>query len=393
LRVRANLNTDTPLPPDEPAGENPPDGAMIDYFLSKDSSGPVTIEIKDGKGALVRKYSSADKSVEADPKRLRIPSYWIRPPQSVSTSRGMHRFLWDMHYTPIARVEPEFPISATYRNTSPRATSPWVAPGDYTVTLTIDGKMFSQPLAVAMDPRVKVSAADLQEQFDLSWRLYQLRLTLAPIGKKFDDLTAALAAGAAEPDVAKRTADYVTANNLVRTHVPMVPLVHGASATAWKKDVAGAHSSPIGSEYFFVMAPGDRTQLVWSQGSEPSGLYCGDESDGDALRICSQVFDSLYNYKVGGLDPEPALATSCETSTDAKKWTCKLRDGVQFQKGGTLDANDVVDSMAAQWDVKNPLHVGNLGANWYFPTLFGGCLNPNFDKDGSQTCAVATPGS
>ena len=102
LRVRANLNTDTPLPPDEPAGENPPDGAMIDYFLSKDASGPVTIEIKDGKGQLVRKYSSADKPVEANPKRLRIPSYWIRPPQSVSTKAGMHRFLWDMHYTPIA---------------------------------------------------------------------------------------------------------------------------------------------------------------------------------------------------------------------------------------------------------------------------------------------------
>ena len=102
LRVRANLNTDTPLPPDEPAGENPPDGAMIDYFLSKDASGPVTIEIKDVKGQLVRKYSSADKPVEANPKRLRIPSYWIRPPQSVSTKAGMHRFLWDMHYTPIA---------------------------------------------------------------------------------------------------------------------------------------------------------------------------------------------------------------------------------------------------------------------------------------------------
>jgi peptide/nickel transport system substrate-binding protein len=207
-------------------------------------------------------------------------------------------------------------------------------------------------------------------------------------GKKFDDITAALSAGAGEADQTKRAADYTTANNLVRTHVPMVPLVHGASATAWKKDIAGAHSSPIGSEYFYVMTPGDRQQLVWSQGSEPSGLYCGDESDGDALRICSQVFDSLYNYKVGGLDPEPALATSCDPTPDLKTWTCKLRDGVQFQKGGTLDANDVVDSMAAQWDVKSPLHVGNLGANWYFPTLFGGCLNPNFDKDGAQTCAV-----
>src|SRR5215211_48930 len=93
-----------------------------------------------------------------------------------------------MHYIPIEGVEPEFPISATYRNTAPQATSPWIAPGDYRVTLTIDGKTFTQPLTVAMDPRVKASAADLQEQFDLSWRLYQLRLKLTPMGEKFDEI-------------------------------------------------------------------------------------------------------------------------------------------------------------------------------------------------------------
>ncbi|MFZ0915331.1 MAG: hypothetical protein WAN04_00400, partial [Candidatus Udaeobacter sp.] len=188
LRVRANLNTDTPLPPDEPAGENPPDGAMIDYFLSKDASAPVTIEVKDRKGQPIRKYSSADAPVEANPRRLKIPTYWIRPLQSLSTKAGMHRFLWDVHYTPIPDVAPEFPISATYRNTAPEATSPSAAPGDYTVILTVDNKTFSQPLTVIMDPRVKTSAADLQEQFDLSWQLYQLRLKLAPIGKKFDDV-------------------------------------------------------------------------------------------------------------------------------------------------------------------------------------------------------------
>jgi len=208
LRVRANLNTDTPLPPDEPAGENPPDGAMIDYYLSKDASGPVTIEIKDGKGQLVRKYSSADKPLEANPKRLRVPSYWIRPPRSLSTKAGRHRFLWDMHYTPVPNVEPEFPISATYRNTAPEATSPWVAPGNYTVTLTVDGQAFSQPLTVVMDPRVKASAADLQEQFDLSWRLYQLRLKLAPLGETFDEiveqLTKLKARAAERPDVTQK---------------------------------------------------------------------------------------------------------------------------------------------------------------------------------------------
>ena len=188
LRVRGNLNTDTPLPPDEPAGENPPDGAMIDYFLATDSNAPVTIEIKDNKGASVRKYSSADVPVKPDPKRLKIPAYWIHTPQLLSSKAGMHRFLWDMHYTTVPGVEPEYPIAATYRNTAPTPTSPWVAPGNYTVVLTVNGKSFTQPLTVQMDPRVKTSAADLQEQFDLSWQLYQLRLTLAPIGKKFDDI-------------------------------------------------------------------------------------------------------------------------------------------------------------------------------------------------------------
>ena len=213
LRVRANLNTDTPLPPDEPAGENPPDGAMIDYFLANDATGPVTLEIKDSNGQLVRKYSSTDVPVEPNPKRLRIPTYWIRPQQLLSTKAGTHRFLWNMHYTPVPDVEPEYPMTATYRNTPPTATSPWVAPGNYTVVLTADGKSFTQPLTVQMDPRVKNSAAELQEQFDLSWQLYQLRLTLAPIGKKFDEineqLTKLKARAAERPDVTEKLEAFV----------------------------------------------------------------------------------------------------------------------------------------------------------------------------------------
>jgi len=195
-------------------------------------------------------------------------------------------------------------------------------------------------------------------------------------GTKFPDITSLLTAGAAEADATKRADDYAQANTLIAQHVPMIPLVHGGSATAWKADVQGAHSSPIGNEALWTMTPGTRNQLVWMQNSEPSGLYCGDESDGDALRICQQIFDSLYQYKVGGLDTEPALATSCDPSADFKTWTCKLRPGVKFAVAGTLDANDVVDTYAAQWDTKNPLHVGNAGTFDYFPALFGGLLNP-----------------
>ena len=188
LRVRWNLNTDTPLPPDEPAGENPPDGAMIDYFLAEDSPEPVTLEIKDKAGNLVRRYSSTDKPEQPDPKKLKVPRYWIRPLQSLSAKRGMHRFLWDMHYTPIPGVEPEYPIAAIYGNTPPAPTSPWVLPGDYTVVLTANGKSYTQPLTVKMDPRVKMSAADLQTQFELSRQLSEVRATLEPIGKTFDSL-------------------------------------------------------------------------------------------------------------------------------------------------------------------------------------------------------------
>ncbi|HST30200.1 MAG TPA: hypothetical protein VLK27_05115, partial [Chthoniobacterales bacterium] len=207
-RVRFSLNPDTPLPPDEPGGENPPDGAMIDYFLAKDATTPVTIEIKDSKGQSVRKYSSSDAPQKYDPKKLRIPEYWIRPLQSVATKSGMHRFLWDIHYDPVPKIEPEYPMAAIYGETAPAATSPWAAPGNYTVVMTVDGASFSQPITVQMDPRVKTSAADLQEQFDLSWQLYQLRLQLAPIGKKFDDiaeqLTKLRARAAERPDVTQK---------------------------------------------------------------------------------------------------------------------------------------------------------------------------------------------
>src|SRR5262249_11523798 len=252
LRVRANLNADTPLPPDEPAGQNPPDGAMIDYFLSKGTSDPVTIEIKDDKGQSVRKYSSADAPIEANPNRLKIPSYWIRPQQSVSTKAGMHRFLWDMHYTPVPGVEPEFPMQATYRNTAPAATSPWAAPGNYTITLTIDGKAFSQPLTVSMDPRVKMSAGDLQEQFDLAWKLYQLRLKLAPIGEKFDNiaeqLTKLKARAAERPEVTQKLEAF--AQTLMKFGPPHLrpgappSLFVLESTTQLFNDIEGADAAP-----------------------------------------------------------------------------------------------------------------------------------------------------
>ena len=192
LRIRSSLNTDTPLPPDEPTGQNPPDGAIIDYYLSPNSTGPVTLEIKDGKGNVVRRFSSDDPIPPIDPE-LNIPTYWIRPPQTLGNRPGLHRFLWDMHYPPVPGIEPEYPISAVYRNTAPNATSPWIVPGDYSVVLTVSGKSYSQPLTVKLDPRVKASPADLTEQFEQSKKLSDNWEALQRIDNRLKSLNTELA--------------------------------------------------------------------------------------------------------------------------------------------------------------------------------------------------------
>ena len=187
LRVRWNTNSDTPLPPDVPMGENPPDGAVIDYYLGRAASGPVTLEIRDSSGQMVHRYSSNDPVPPVDP-TLNIPTYWVRPTPSLSATPGVHRFLWAMHYAPVPGVKPSYPISAVYRNTPPEPTSPWAMPGAYTVVLTVGGKSYTQPLVVKMDPRVKTSTAELAQQFASSKQLYDEWLQLEPISARLNSL-------------------------------------------------------------------------------------------------------------------------------------------------------------------------------------------------------------
>jgi len=119
-----------------------------------------------------------------------------------------------------------------------------------------------------------------------------------------------------------------------------------------------------------------RDQLVFVQNGEPGGLYCADETDGEALRICGQIVESLYIYEVAGTAPEPGLAEECSANADSSVWTCTLREGVVFHNGATLDANDVVTTFAIQWDAAHPLHVGREGLFEYWGYLFAGSLNP-----------------
>jgi photosystem II stability/assembly factor-like uncharacterized protein len=175
-RVRRSTYTDTPLPIDEPAGQNPPDGAAIDYYLPGSVKGPVTIEILDSKGGVVRKYSSDDApyATEQELAKQLIPLYWIKMPTALPASAGMHRWIWDLRYaTPIA-THYEYPISAAPHETPRTPQGPLALPGEYTVRLTADNIALTAPLVVKMDPRVSATPADLGKLFALESKLANL---------------------------------------------------------------------------------------------------------------------------------------------------------------------------------------------------------------------------
>ncbi len=154
-RFPRNTNTDTPLPPEEPAGKNPPDGAVIYYSLKAAESGPVTLEISDAAGTLVRRFSSADAAPAANP-NMNVPAYWVRPFQPLAASAGMHRFVWDLHAAPAGRGGRgggECPISAIYGDTPCTAEGAWMPPGTYMVKLTVNGQTYERSLLVKPDPR------------------------------------------------------------------------------------------------------------------------------------------------------------------------------------------------------------------------------------------------
>jgi photosystem II stability/assembly factor-like uncharacterized protein len=169
LRWRWDRNPDTPLPPETPAGKNPPDGAIIDYYLAAAASGPVTLEILDSAGATVRRYSSTDPPPAMDKiaGEHPIPMYWVRPARILSAAQGMHRFVWDLHGEPPKSLNKEFPISAIPHDTPLLPLGAWALPGSYTVRLRLDGKELTQPLKVKMDPRIQTPLPDLQAQASL----------------------------------------------------------------------------------------------------------------------------------------------------------------------------------------------------------------------------------
>jgi len=184
-RARWNMFSDTPLPPEEPTGQNPPEGAILDYYLPREAKN-VTLEIVGANGEVVRRYSSADEPERIDPNTLPYPTYWIRPPQSLAASAGHHRFAWDLRYAPPRGASRTHSISAIYRNTPSGPRGPFIHPGTYSVRLSVDGVVQQRPLEVRLDPRVKVAPADLRAQTDASLACYLAYQELQDIREAID---------------------------------------------------------------------------------------------------------------------------------------------------------------------------------------------------------------
>ncbi len=256
-RVQRNTNTDTPLPPDEPMAANPPDGATLDYFLPSTAKS-VTIEILDGKGQVVRRYANTDKpeATEEELQQQLIPLYWVRPPHPLSTQLGMHRWVWDLHYTAPDSMRHDYPIAAIAHDTPRYPLGPNAVPGTYTVRLSVDGETSTAPLTVKMDPRVKTPSAGLQKKFE----------TEAHLASIMSDSTQALhQGGSIRSQLAKLTAQ---GNAQVK-----------ASAAEFEKKInallgtAGGFFAPPSPEVSLSRLNGQASglyQQVWNVDAEPT---------------------------------------------------------------------------------------------------------------------------
>jgi photosystem II stability/assembly factor-like uncharacterized protein len=184
-RVRHNMFSDTPLPPEEPAGQNPSDGIEIDYYL-RTGSGEATIQIIDAAGRAVRSYSSLDPVFVADSTSLPHPTYWIRPERSLSAAAGLHRWIWDLRHESPADVSRRYTIAAVRGDTPADGEGPYVMPGTYTIRLTADGETREQSVTVRTDPRVEISSGDLRMQHDVSLRALHAQHRLAALRAEID---------------------------------------------------------------------------------------------------------------------------------------------------------------------------------------------------------------
>jgi photosystem II stability/assembly factor-like uncharacterized protein len=206
-RVHRSTWSDTPIPPDEPLAQNPPAGAILEYFLPHDARAPLVLEVLDAGGTVVRRYRSDEAPQPGTEELARelIPPYWLKPPQVLPATAGVHRWVWDLHYPAPVSATRGYPISAVPHATPRQPEGPLAIPGNYRVRLTFEGRRIEAPLNLKPDPRVPASPEALTRQLQLASRLAQLLtqtsqtlLTAQSEEAQLKSLTPGAAAGAAQ---------------------------------------------------------------------------------------------------------------------------------------------------------------------------------------------------
>ena len=192
IRVRMNSNADTPLPPEMPAGENPPAGVVLDYYLKSEPKEEITLAVYDRSGQLIRQFSSKPQPPSTEPPPD-VPDYWLWRPKPLPKRAGMNRFVWDLRYAPPPALRHSYPISALYQNTPPEPQGPLVLPDDYEVRLTVNGRTHRRTVTVVQDPRVKTPPSALAEQLELERKLMRLSSLSYELYHRAADLRAEVA--------------------------------------------------------------------------------------------------------------------------------------------------------------------------------------------------------
>jgi hypothetical protein len=236
--VRFGTNEPTPWPPELPAGESAPPGALIDYYLPKDAAGSITLEIADAAGKMVRTYSSTEPVFHPDPGKdmaaydevckktptaayCGLPLYWPAPQFIIATTAGMHRFSWDLKFDPVSPADlmpagDEEATGAVPGRTYPNYNVPWVPPGTYTVRLTVDGVTKTQPMTVRLDPRVHLAPEALATLNRLSTDLYREAVAAHRAFNEAKELTTTLASRS-DADAVKSDLEELAPSGLQRT--------------------------------------------------------------------------------------------------------------------------------------------------------------------------------
>jgi len=288
-RVQRDTYTDTPLPPDEPVSPNPPDGAIVDYYLPSNANS-VTLEVLDRQEKVVRRYAHTDKPEisDADLQRQLIPLYWPRASSRLSTDAGMHRWVWDLHYATPTTTRHEYPISAIPHDTPRYPLGPNALPGNYTVRLTVDGKSSTASLTLKMDPRVKTASAGLQKKFQAEARL---------AGLMSETSEAVLQAGSIRTQLEKLKLESADAKSAVEGFQKKLTILLGAPGGFFAPPSEEVTLSRVNGEV------GTLYQSIWQADAEPtsSQVKAAEKTEHESTEVLTR-WRELKNTDVPALN-------------------------------------------------------------------------------------------